>query len=146
MSCKSLGSIAFTENLLGLGSVPLNRVRRVAITSLLVTTCACAQTPTALLEKADHLADSFNLVKAQPLYREAETGFHLAGDADNELRARLGQLRYRVQLGRYTESRVELQRILAIPMVESDPDLKIRALEILGNIDMNQNLRAALND
>jgi CHAT domain-containing protein len=31
-------------------------------------------------------------------------------------------------------------------MVSSDPHLKIRVLEILGNIDLNQNVRAALDD
>lgn len=106
----------------------------------------CAQTPTELLDQADHLANSFNLSKAQPLYRQAETAFRLAGDSRNELNAKFGRLRYSVQLGHYSASRDEIEEILAQPLVEGDPHLKIRALEILGTIDMNQNTTAAFSD
>lgn len=108
--------------------------------------CACPQTPAELLSQADRLADSSNLFKAQRLYREAEAGFRSAGDQSNELRARLGTVRYKVQRGYYTASREELQHLVQTSLVENDLQLKIRCLEILGNIDMNQNTPAALND
>jgi hypothetical protein len=135
-----------TENVLGVLPGPLKRSSRVGVALLFVAVCACAQSPKELLERADHLADSFNLAKAQALYQQAETSFHLAGDLPNELCAKLGQLRYRVQLGYYSSTRADLQRILATPMVDNDAHLRIRALEILGNIDLNQNIPAAQND
>ena len=60
--------------------------------------------------------------------------------------AKFGILEYNVQLGSYTASREEMQQILTTPLVEGDPHLKIRGLEILGTIDLNQNTSAALND
>jgi hypothetical protein len=135
-----------TKNVLGVLPGPVKRSLRVAAALLFVAVCACAQNPKELLDRADGLADSFNLAKAQTLYKEAEAGFHLAGDLPNELCAKLGQLRYTVQLGYYMATREDLQRILATSMVDNDPHLKIRALEILGNIDLNQNIPAAQND
>jgi hypothetical protein len=110
------------------------------------TLCARAQTPSELLDQADSLAESFNLTKAQPLYHQAETAARLAGDVPEELRAKLGQIRFRVQQGSYKATREELREILVTPLVLNDSHLKIRVLEILGNIDLNQNTSAALND
>jgi hypothetical protein len=107
---------------------------------------ARAQTPSELLDHADRLAESFNLAKAQPLYRQAEASSRVAGEASNELRSKLGQIRYRVQQGSYSTSRRELRQMLVTPLVVDNPHLKIRVLEILGNIDLNQNTSAALND
>ncbi len=108
--------------------------------------CVFTQTPTELLDQADHLADSFDLSKAQPLYIQAEAVSRVAGDSKDELRAKLGQLRYRVQLGYYTVTREELRRILSTALVENDLHLKIRALEVLGSIDLNQDVRSASLD
>jgi hypothetical protein len=112
MSCSSLRSIASTENVLGVIPAILKAAGHAAVALLAMASYASDQNPTELLEQADHLADSFNLSKAQPLYRQAEAGFGQVGDATGELRAKLGQLRYRVQLGHYTATRAELQRIL----------------------------------
>ncbi len=117
-----------------------------AASSLLASVCMGAQTPSEILDKADHLADSFSLAKAQPLYRQAEAASHASVNEYDELRAKLGQLRYRVQQGSYTATRDELRKILVTPVVANDPRLKIHALEILGVIDLNQNTSAALND
>ena len=84
--------------------------------------------------------------KLEPLYRKAEIAANLAGDSANELRAKLGQIRFRVQQGSYTSSRRQLKEFLGTPSVANDPHLKIRTLEILGNIDLNQNTQAAFND
>ncbi|HEX4771284.1 MAG TPA: hypothetical protein VH351_10655 [Bryobacteraceae bacterium] len=84
--------------------------------------------------------------KHNRFYRQAETASRIAGDAHDELRAKLGQIRYRVQQGSYTATREELRQILVTPLVLNDSHLKIRVLEILGNIDLNPNSSAALND
>jgi CHAT domain-containing protein len=107
---------------------------------------AGAQSPAELLSQADHLSNSFSLSKAQPLYHQAEAAFHLSGDSLNELNAKFGILRYNVQLGHYTVTREELERILASPLAAEDAHLRIRALEILGTIDLNQNVQAAFID
>jgi hypothetical protein len=123
-----------------------NPMTALAASSLLASVCMGAQTPSEILDKADHLADSFSLAKAQPLYRQAEAASHASVNEYDELRAKLGQLRYRVQQGSYTATRDELRKILVTPVVANDPRLKIHALEILGVIDLNQNTSAALND
>ena len=119
---------------------------KVLTATLLGATCIAAQSPTELLSQADHLAESFNLSKAQPLYRAAEQQFKANGDVSNELNSRFGLLRYSVQLGSYTASREALRAILATPLVDGDPQLKIKALDILGTIDLNLNTSSASND
>lgn len=114
--------------------------------TLFAATCLTAQSAADLLAKADDLAVHGKSSTAQPLYLEAETEFRNAGDSRNEMYAKLGILKYNVQLGSYTASREEVQQILATPVVEGDPHLRIRGLEILGSIDMNQNTLAAFND
>jgi CHAT domain-containing protein len=114
--------------------------------AFLAATSLSAQSPADLLAEADDLAVHGKLSKAQPLYLQAETEFRNAGDSRDEMYAKFGILKYNVQLGSYTTSREEVQQLLSTPLVEGDPRLKIRALEILGTIDLNQNTRAALND
>jgi CHAT domain-containing protein len=116
------------------------------IVTLLGASCIAAQSPTELLSQADHLAESFNLSKAQPFYGAAEEQFKANGDARNELNARFGLLRYSVQLGSYTASREAIRAILATPLVDGDPQLKIKALDILGTIDLNLNTSSASTD
>ncbi len=113
---------------------------------ILAATSLTAQSPADLLAQADDLAVHGKSSKAQALYLQAETEFRNAGDSRNEMYAKFGILKYNVQLGSYTASREELQQILATPLVAGDPHLKIRGLEILGTIDLNQNTSAALND
>src|SRR5947209_15693558 len=108
MNCSRLRSISSTENILGVVPRILKATRHVAAPLLSLVLCISAQSPTALLEEADRLSDTFNLTKAQPLYRQAESAFRRAGDLRNELRAKIGQLRYRVQLGHYKIGRAHV--------------------------------------
>ena len=139
-------SCTISQKLLEFRSGVFSFASRVISAVMLSALYAIAQSPADLLTEADHLADSFNLFEARPLYRRAEVGFRLAGDARNELNAKLGGLRYDVQLGSYIESRQEVQQILTTPLVRRDPILKIKALGLLGLIDLNLNTRLAFND
>lgn len=107
---------------------------------------AKAQDAVNLLNHADQVADFESLAKAQPLYQKAFAAAYSKQDPKAEYRARLGQLRYSAQQGHYSATRTELFRMLSTPITESDPELRIRTLEILGNIDLNQNTQAALLD
>jgi CHAT domain-containing protein len=125
---------------------PIRKIIGLIAAALLTTTSLTAQSPADLLAQADDLAVHGKSSKAQSLYLQAETEFRNAGDSRNEMYAKFGILKYNVQLGSYTASREELEQILATPLVEGDPHLKIRGLEILGTIDMNENTPAAFND
>lgn len=93
------------------------RNRKAALFTLPLITALwlSAQTGGELLDQADRIAESLSLAKAQPLYRKAEIAANLAGDSANELRAKLGQIRFRVQQGSYTSSRRQLKEFLGTP-------------------------------
>lgn len=107
---------------------------------------AYAQSAAELILRADRLADQANWFKAAPLYAEAEKLFHVNGNQRDELYAKLGRLRGDVQKGSYKATRSEVVQELQNPLVESDSQLKLRALALLGNIDLNMNTEAALDD
>jgi hypothetical protein len=104
------------------------------------------QTAAELLIQADRLADQGSWAKAQPLYARAEAEFHRVGDSRNEVYARLGRLHGDVQAGSYRATREQVVQILAETYVQNDLQLKIRALALLGNIDLNLNTAAAEAD
>ena len=83
---------------------------------------------------------------AGPLYAKAEAEFHRTGDARNELYAKSGRLHRDLEDGSYKTVRAEVLRLLANPRTKSDPLLQIRALALLGNIDLNTNTAAAAED
>ncbi len=92
----------------------LSTSAKLAAVAFFAASVALAQsTPAELLARADNLAESFDLAQAAPFYQQAEIGFHRAGDSRNELAAKLGTIRYRVQLGNYTASRKQIEEILA---------------------------------
>lgn len=113
---------------------------------LLGLTRLYGQTATDLLLHADRLAEQGNWSKARPIYAEAEAEFKRQGDRRNELSAKLGRLHGDVQAGSYRATREEVVRALADPNVNNDSQLKIRALALLGNIDLNLNTTAAEED
>jgi CHAT domain-containing protein len=105
-----------------------------------------AQSPTDLLAQADHLADQGNWLAAAPLYSRAEAAFHNAGDLRNEIHAKIGLLHRDEEEGSYRVVRAEAVRLLDSPAVQNDPILRIRALALIGAIDLNLNTAAALQD
>ena len=96
--------------------------------------------------KADAFANQGNWFKAAPLYAAAEVGFSRTGDQRNALYAKFGRLHRDVESGAYRAVHDEVSRALANPVVTSDPLLHIRALSLLGNIDLNIDTRAGLED
>jgi len=108
--------------------------------------CVDAQSPAELMAKADQLGDRSDWRHAGPLYAKAEAEFHRTGDARNELYAKLGRLHRDLEDGSYKTVRAEVLRLLANPLTQSDPLLQIRALALLGNIDLNTNTAAAAED
>jgi CHAT domain-containing protein len=110
------------------------------------STVGHAQIPSELLSQADRLAEQGNWYKAAPLYAKAEEEFQRAGDRRNELHARFGRLHREAESGSYRTTRAQVVRDIADPLVESDPQLKIQALALLGNIDLNLDTAAAGDD
>lgn len=113
---------------------------------LSVVTAVFAQNAADLLAKADGFANRGNWYKAAPLYAEAEAAFRKAGDTRNALYAKFGRLHRDVESGAYRAVHDEVSRDLADPAVTADPLLKIRALSLLGNIDLNIDTRAGIED
>ena len=105
-----------------------------------------AQTANDLLVQADRLAEQGNWSKARPIYANAEAEFQRVGDRRTEIYAKLGRLHGDVQAGSYRATREEVVRTLGDQNVQSDPQLKIQALALLGNIDLNGNTAAAEAD
>ena len=122
------------------------QVIRLIAAGLVLPLSASAQTPTELLAEADRYGDRSNWIAAGPLYARAEAEFHKVGDLHQEIYARLGRLHRDLEAGSYTTVRAQVVKELETPTVQSDPHLKIRALSLLGNIDMNINTAAAVED
>jgi CHAT domain-containing protein len=105
-----------------------------------------AQSPTDLLAQADRLGDKSDWRNAGPLYAKAEAAFRTTGDVRNELYAKVGRLHRDVEQGSYKAVRAEVVQVLAHAIAQSDVALRIHALALLGNIDLNTDTAAALDD
>jgi CHAT domain-containing protein len=113
---------------------------------LLSPTGLRAQTADETRRRAERFAEQGDWYGAGALYAQAEAEYRLAGDLRNELYAKFGRLRREVAAGSYRAVRAEVVQDLAKPIVAGDPQLKIRGLALLGNIDLNLNSSAALDD
>jgi CHAT domain-containing protein len=107
---------------------------------------ALAADPGDLLRTADRYADAGNWSAARDPYAQAEVAFRERGDKRNELYAKFGRLHRDVEAGSYATVLRELQGDMAIPIVQTDPTLRIRALSLKGTIDLNLNTAAAKDD
>jgi len=114
--------------------------------SLVACTCGHGQTPSELLSQADRLADHGDWFRAAPLYAKAEKEFQRSGDHRNELYAKFGRLHGDTEAGLYRATRAQAVLDLTDPLVEGDPQLKIRGLALLGTIDLNLDTAAAGDD
>ena len=130
----------------GRQALPISTSIGLLALGILGLTRVYGQTATDLLVQADGLADQGVWSKARPIYADAEAEFQRLGDHRNQLQAKLGRLRGDVQAGSYTSTREKVVRVLDDPNVQNDPQLKIRALALLGNIDLNLNTAAAQED
>jgi hypothetical protein len=116
------------------------------MTATLAPICVNAQSAGELVVRADQLADQSDWHDAGALYAKAETEYHRAGDTRGEMYAKLGRLHRDLGNGSYTAIRAEVSRMLRDQIPESDPALRIRALALLGNIDINIDGAAAIRD
>ena len=121
-------------------------VAKIIAVGMMASTCGYAQTPSELLSQANGIADQGNWFRAAPLYAKAEKEFQRTGDRRNELYAKFGRLRGETESGAYRSVRVIVVRDMADPTVQVDPQLKIRALALLGTIDLNLDTAAARED
>src|ERR1700722_9859744 len=121
-------------------------VAKIIAASMMASTCGYAQTTSELLSQADRIADQGNWFRAAPLYAKAEKEFQRVGDRRNELFAKFGRLRGETESGAYRAVRTTVVRDMADPTVQADPQLKIRALALLGTIDLNLDTAAARED
>src|SRR5437899_5028856 len=118
-------------------------IRRMAICVFLcgvAYTFAHAQTttddPDVLLKKALHLGDLYNWADAAPLFTEAEQLYATRGDGRNALYAHFGRIRSTMEQLSLPEVSQELEAELdKNPLLQSDKELRLFCLMVLGDID-----------
>src|SRR5882672_8298040 len=121
--------------------------RRLAV-SMFLCALACtfsqAQTatddPDVLLKKALHLGDLYNWADAAPMFTEAEQLYAARGDRRNALYAHLGLIRSTMEQLSLPEVSEELGAELdKNPLLQSDKELRLFCLTVLGHIDRELN-------
>ena len=92
--------------------------------------------PDVLLKKALHLGDLYNWADAAPMFAEAEQLYSARGDHRNALYAHLGRIRSTVEQLSLPEVSEELGAELdKNPLLQSDKELRLFCLMVLGDID-----------
>jgi CHAT domain-containing protein len=118
-------------------------VRQVAI-SIFLCGLACAfargqnttDDPDVLLKKALHLGDLYNWADAAPMFTEAEQMYSARGDQRNALYAHIGRIRSTMEQRSLPETSEELGAELdKNPLLQSDKELRLFCLMVLGDID-----------
>jgi hypothetical protein len=99
-----------------------------------------------MLNQADRFADAGNWNKARDLYARGEELFRAQGDTRGELYAKFGRLHRDVEAGSYSRVLKQVELDLANPIVQADPQLKIRALALKGTIELNLDTAGAQKD
>src|SRR5882762_4859604 len=102
-----------------------------------------ANNPDALLAEANRLAWLFNWPKAEPLYVHAEELFRRKGDTRNEIYARVGRIRAQAETMSWVDVSEMLGKQLEIPVVKSDPRLRLWCLAAKGYTDLEINPNSA---
>ncbi len=95
--------------------------------------------PELLLAEANRLAWLFNWPKAEPLYIRAEELFKQRGDARDEIYARVGRIRAQGETMSWVDVSEMLGKQLEIPVVKSDPRLRLWCLAAKGYTDLEIN-------
>src|SRR5260370_26564714 len=119
-------------------------IRRVAICVFLcgmAWTFLQAQTasdgPDVLLKKALHRGDLYNWADAAPMFTEAEQLYAARGDSGNALYAHCGRVRSTMEQLSLPEVSEELRAELdKNPLLQSDRELRLFCLMVLGYIDV----------
>lgn len=126
----------------------LETVRVFAVGAALLTLCGKmdGQSAVELFSRAQNLYEQGDRYRASPLFAKAEQQLHLMGDKRDELAAKFGRLHTDADHGKYKSVKAEVERDLATPLVQNDPQLKIQALALLGIVDLNIDTVAAGSD
>src|SRR5208282_6352087 len=93
--------------------------------------------------EANRLAWLFNWPKAGPLYARAEELFRERGDTRNEIYARVGRIRAQSETMSWVDVSEMLGQQLEIPVVKSDPELRLWCLTAKGYTDLDINPASA---
>src|SRR5258708_662063 len=97
---------------------------------------ATADDPDVLLKQALHLGDLYNWADAAPLFTEAEQLYAARSDNRNAIYAHFGQLRSTMEQRSLPEVSEELEAELDNnPLLQSDKELRLFCLMVLGDID-----------
>lgn len=99
--------------------------------------------PELLLAEANRLAWLFNWPKAEPVYVRAEELFKERGDTRNEIYARVGRIRAQAETMSWVDVSEMLGKQLEIPVVKSDPKLRLWCLAAKGYTDLEINPASA---
>ena len=99
-----------------------------------------------LLKQADRLMAQGDRYRAAPLYRQAELLFRLEQNGKGETEAQLGKLRASTDQGDYQSLKEQAGTVLQKRIVQNDVGLKIKALALVGLIDLNIDTAAARED
>ena len=99
--------------------------------------------PKVLLAEANRLAWLFNSPKAEPLYVRAEKLFKQRGDIRNEVYARVGRIRAQSETMSWVDVSEILGKQLEIPVVKTDPRLRLWCLAAKGYTDLEINPTSA---
>lgn len=126
-------------------------VRRVLITALWVTCAGLAQVPNdnqpETLQKALDYADVYNWYEAGPFFQEAEKEAAGSADARTATYARIGLLRSTMEQRVLDEvADIVASELASNPLLQSDPDLRIFALQVKGDIDFELDASLARQD
>ena len=102
----------------------------------LLRDASTSNNPEVLLEEANRLAWLFNWPKAEPLYIRAEDLFRAKGDTRNEIYARVGRIRAQSETVSWAEVSNVLGQQLDLPIVKTDPKLRLWSLAAKGYTDL----------
>src|SRR5436309_43555 len=92
--------------------------------------------PDALLKRAIHFGDLYNWADAGPLFVQAEELYAARGDKRDALYAHLGRMRSTMEQLSLPEVSEELENALeGNPLLQSDRELRLFCLMVLGDID-----------
>src|SRR6266480_2879912 len=92
--------------------------------------------PAVLLRQALHLGDLYNWADAAPLFTQAEQLYAARSDSRNALYAHFGELRSTMEQRSLAEVSEELEAELDNnPLLQSDKELRLFCLMVLGDID-----------
>lgn len=89
------------------------------------------------LDQADRLARLGNWEAAHPIYSNLERRFEALGDKRNTLYAHISRLHAEEEYSNLQQLSAYLATQLERPDVQSDSRLKLRCLEVKGNVDLN---------